>query len=103
MRADPLGEFRVRIDAGPHGRAAQGQLGQFVGRPPDAVDRPLRLACVTEKLLAEADRRRILKVGPSGLDHGHEFFRLALECFLEEAERRHQLLVDGDQGRQLHR
>src|SRR5438094_6209837 len=103
MRAYALCKVRMRIDPGPHRRAAQWQLGQFFGGPPDAFDRPFSLARITEEFLAQSDRRRILKVGAPRLDDGHELLRLVLESLLEEAERRYQLLVDGDQRRKLHR
>src|SRR5438093_427832 len=103
MRAYALCKVRMRIDAGPHRRATQWQFGQFFGRPPDAFDRPFSLARITEEFLAQSDRRRILKVGAPRLDDGHELLRLVLESLLEEAERRYQLLVDGDQRRKLHR
>ena len=103
MRAYALCKVRMRIDAGPHRRAAQRQLGQFFGGPPDAFDRPFSLARVAKEFLAQSDRRRILKVGAPRLDDGHELLRLELESLLEEAERRYQLLVDGDQRRKLHR
>src|SRR5205823_2958490 len=82
VRADARGKIRMGIDARPHRRAAQGQLGQFFSGPTDSVDRAFRLTGVTEKLLAEPDWCRILKMCASGLDHGHEFLRLALESLL---------------------
>ncbi len=64
----PAGELGMGVDAGAHGRAAQGQFAQ----PVEAACQPPppqgHLAGVAAEFLAEADRRGILQMGAADLD-----------------------------------
>src|SRR5438876_9687718 len=98
MRAYALRKVRMRIDAGPHRRAAQGQLGQLFGGPPDAFDRPFGLARVATEFLAPSDRRPILEGRAPRLDDGHDLLRHDVERLVGDADRRYPPRVAADQG-----
>src|SRR5437016_728290 len=103
VSADALRELGVGIDTRAHRGAAEGQFGQLLRHEANAVGRSLDLAGVAEELLAETDGRRVLQVRPSRLDYRHELFGLPVECVLEVGQRRYELFVDRDHGRELHR
>ena len=59
------------------------------------------LAGVAAEFLAEPDRRRVLEMGPAGLDDGPEFLLLRDERGVESLERRQQVRFDRHSGGQL--
>src|SRR4051794_28487555 len=61
-------ECLVSVDAGPDRGPPEGHDRQLGDRPAGPANRLLDLAGVAPKLLAEADRRRILEVRPARLD-----------------------------------
>ena len=63
----------------------------------------LDLPGIAPELLAEADRRRVLEVGPAGLHDRPELLLLGDERRLEALERGQQRLLDRHRGRQLER
>ena len=94
--AGPRRELRVRVDPGPDRGPAEGHRQQLVARRLGAPDRLLDLARVARELLAEPDRRRVLEVGPAGLDDAPELVGLGRERRLQLDQRRDQLLLDRD-------
>ena len=57
----------MRVDARSDGRPAKRQLAYRIAQFLETADRKLRLSGVATKLLAQADWRRILQMGPSDL------------------------------------
>ena len=82
MGANPLGEFGMRVDPGANGGATQRQLAQLFCGSAGTLGRSLHLPGISDEFLAQADRRRILEMGPAGLDHGHEFLRFSVKGIL---------------------
>ena len=74
--AGPGGVFGMGVDPGPDGRPAERHGQQLVACGLDAADRLLDLAGVAPELLAEADRRRVLEMRPTGLDDRPELVGL---------------------------
>ncbi len=76
---DPLGEFGMSVQAGPHGGSAERQLVQpgqaFCDTPAAALD----LCGIPGELLAQRQRDRVHQVGPPDLDDGREFAALVPE------------------------
>ena len=101
--ARPQGELGMRVDPRADGRAAErhGQELDLGGAGPS--QRLLDLAGVAAELLAEADRRGVLEVGPPSLDHGPERLLAGHERGVEGLEGGQQPFLDGDGGRQLQR
>src|SRR5207244_11070604 len=100
--ADTLLDPTVGVAAPAHRGPAEGPSRQFLRRKANAVRRSLDLTGVAEELLAETNGCRVLQVRPSRLDDRHDLFGLAVECVLEVGQRRYELFVDRDQGRELH-
>ena len=70
-------ELGVGVQAGAHGRSAQGHFVQVGGRSLQAREGSLHLAGVPQELLAQADGRRVLQVRAPGLDDGMNSWALA--------------------------
>ena len=73
------------VDPGPDGRAAERHAEELGLRRAGSPDRRLDLAGIALELLAEPDRRRVLEVGPTGLDDRVELDRLRGERRVERA------------------
>ncbi len=91
------------IDPGPDRGPAERDLQQFDLGGADPPDRLVELTGIALELLPETDRRRILEVGPTGLDDRPEGLRLCGECCPQPLEGGQQRLLDRDRGGQLER
>ena len=87
-------EVRMRIEAGPHRRAAQRHFAQRRLSPPDPIQTQLDLAGIPAELLAEPDRRGVLEVGPADLHHAVEFACLGSQGHVQPGQRRQELPLD---------
>ena len=65
---DAVGELRVAVQAGAHGRAAERDLVQPGQRRLEPGDVAVELRHVAAELLAERERHRVLEVRPADLD-----------------------------------
>ena len=97
------GVLGMGVDAGPDRRPAERHGQQLVARDLGATDGFLDLAGVATELLTEADRRRVLEVGPARLDHRPELVGLGRQRRLQLDEGRDERLLDGHRGGQLER
>ena len=95
--------LRVGVDARPDGGPAERDLEQLGLGGAGPPDRLLDLAGVAAELLAEPDRRRVLEVGPAGLDDRPELLFLGGQRGVQALEGGQQRLLDRDRGRQLER
>ena len=68
LRRHPFRKFRMRVDSGANGRAANHQFAQRGGGLVQPLQRMSHLAGVARKLLAQPDRHGVLKVGSPNLD-----------------------------------
>ena len=101
--ARPERVFGMGVDPGPDRGPAERDLEQLgLGRA-CAPDRLLDLAGIAAELLAEADRCRVLEMGPAGLDDRPERLLLGHQRGVEVLEGGQQVLLDGHRGRQLER
>jgi len=64
------------VDAGTDGRAPERDLAEFLLRVSQSPDPAFDLTRLTQELLPEADRGRVLEVRATSLDHVPEFLRL---------------------------
>ena len=101
--AGPERVLGMGVDPGPDGGSAERHGEQFLLGGTGSPDRFLDLARVAAELLAEPDRRRVLEVGPAGLDDRPELLGLGGERRVEPLEGRDQLLLDRHRGRELER
>jgi len=97
------GVVGVGVDAGPDGGAAERHAQQLVARGPRPPDGLLELARVAAELLAQADRGRVLEVGPARLDDRPELVGLGIEGGPEDLEGRQERVGDRHRRRQLER
>ncbi|EMA65853.1 30S ribosomal protein S5 [Halorubrum kocurii JCM 14978] len=98
-----LRELGVGVEAGPDRGAAEGELAEVRLNALGALD-PLRgLGAVAAELLPEPDGGRVLEVRPAGLDDAVERRLLRLQLGVERFERRHEVLLDGLERRDVHR
>src|SRR3954468_3106374 len=84
-------------------RTAQWHREQLDLRCPGTSERFLHLTRIAAELLTEPDRRRVLEVRPTRLDHRPEFLLARGQRRVEALEGRQQALLDRDRGRQLER
>ena len=85
---DALGKAERRVEPGADGGAALGELHQHRQRLLDARDAVLDLRGVAGELLAEGERRRILRMGAADLDDLRPGLRLVVEGVAELLQRR---------------
>ena len=93
-RGDLLGEALGRIEAGADGRAALRQLHQVGQRRFDALDAVRHLRRVAGELLAERERRRVLRMRAADLDDVRPRLRLGVERLVQVAQGRQQAMMD---------
>ena len=91
----------MRVDAGADGGAAERNEGELFSGVRETPQRLVHLSGVSEEHLAQADRRGVLKVGASRLDHPQNSFDLAASLRAEDLDRRLELLVDRQERRDV--
>ena len=84
----------MRVQAGPHRRAAQRDLSEPLERRADAVVALAHLRRVAAELLPEGDRDGVHQVRAPRLDHVVELGRLRLQRVGEPLQRRKEIVRD---------
>ena len=69
----------MRVDSGADGRSTERDLRELFLRRPAPLDPALDLSGVTEELLTESNRRRVLQMRAPGLDDAPKFLGLGIE------------------------
>src|SRR5260370_1300961 len=86
-RALWLRNLLVRVEPGPGGGPAEGDLGDLWERVPNSALAEADLGGVARELLAERDRNRIHQVGAAGFDDVLELVSLGRQGLFELVER----------------
>ena len=97
-----LGELRLGIETGADGGAALRQRIELALGHAQTRDRRLHLCGIAGKFLAQRQRGRVHGVGAADLDDLGEFSGLLVERGMQVGERRQQVAVDLQRGRDMH-
>ena len=102
LRAHPLGELGVGVEAGAGGGAAERDLADAAERRAHSLRAEADLRRESAELLPERHRDRVHQVSAAGLDVVGELLRLCLQRRGEAVDRRQQVVVDLAERGQVH-